>query len=566
MCIDDKISLQIFSQHVPAGASPESHPARDAIACSQADDAYEAVGLTTHPKKRVCRASVVKVWEAHIDGDSGVIAMDSTKLMALVWQTARLAAIGYASERLLQKVSGLWGDDAYEAVGLTTHPKKRVCRASVVKVWEAHIDGDSGVIAMDSTKLMALVWQTARLAAIGYASERLLQKVSGLWAFACQFRRPLFSVFDALYSTSHPSGDPNLPFKLPRELVQEPQVMSSLGLLALTDLRTQVCETLYATDSSPSGAGIVACHVGPEVAKELYRRRDSRGFYTKLLSPHASNLRGKGLEVDEPELVMPPDNVPERAQHDTLKGSCYTSLSLTAVGIQLLQRFGAASFRVRDLTSEGFHLDFIEVYFGEAVLSRHMKLAGFSVGPPIELKRVGTCWSETSFSRLGFTWLGPPCATFSLARKPRLRSRESPWGLDPLEEECCIGGLHMRQSLALFCSQLNSGALAVVETPWGGCARCLPFWHLAVSAAHEVRADYCRYWKPYLKPTTLLISSPELAPLGRRCRCKCGHERLEGSKTSQASVYPEELCQEVASLAVRVAALQKEQSAACEGG
>ena len=423
---------------------------------------------------------------------------------------------------------------------------------------------------------MALVWQTARLAAIGYASERLLQKVSGLWAFACQFRRPLFSVFDTLYSPSHPSGDPNLHFKMPRELVQELQLMSSLGLLALTDLRAQVCETLYATDSSPSGAGIVSCHVGPEVAGELYRRHDSRGFYTKLLSPKASYLRGKGLEVDEFELVLPPDNVPERAQHDdfsctdnTLKGSCHTSLSLTAVGRQLLQRFGAASFRVRDLTSEGFHLDFIEIYSGEAVLSRHMKLAGFSVGPPIELREGWNMLERDLFQflldllkagRLGFAWLGPPCTTFSLARKPRLRSRESPWGLDPLEEECCVGGLHMHQSLALFCSQLNSGALAVVETPWGGYARCLSFWHLAVSAAHEVRADYCRYGKPYLKPTALLISSPELAPLGRRCRCKCGHEKLEGSKTSQASVYPEQLCKEVARLAVRVAALQKEQS------
>ena len=113
-------------------------------------------------------------------------------------------------------------------------------------------------------------------------------------------------------------------------------------------------------------------------------------------------------------------------------------------------------------------MDFIEVYSGEAVLSRRMKLAGFSVGPPIELKEGWNMLERDLFQfllalsragRLGFTWLGPPCTTFSLARAARLRSRESPWGLDPLEEECCVGGLHMRQSLALFCSQLNSGAL-----------------------------------------------------------------------------------------------------------
>ena len=51
VCIDEKLSLQIFDSFVPAFASAEDFPGRDLEAFSQADAAHRMVGLEPHPKK-----------------------------------------------------------------------------------------------------------------------------------------------------------------------------------------------------------------------------------------------------------------------------------------------------------------------------------------------------------------------------------------------------------------------------------------------------------------------------------------------------------------------------------
>ena len=162
VCIDDKLSLQVFDCKVPSGLAEDSPLGRDLEACAQAEEAYEHVGLQSHPKKRIRRAATFSAWGAHFDGDRGIVGMDRTKLALLCIESARLAAAG-------------------------------VC------------------------------------------TERLLQKVMGLWAFACQFRRPMFSLFQAAYKVGHPEGKPNDPFQLPLELRCELELASVLGSLAVTD-------------------------------------------------------------------------------------------------------------------------------------------------------------------------------------------------------------------------------------------------------------------------------------------------------------------------------------------
>eukprot|EP00969_Alexandrium_andersonii_P180760 7988425-Alexandrium_andersonii.AAC.1 len=44
-----------------------------------------------------------------------------------------------------------------------------------------------------------------------------------------------------------------------------------------------------------------------------------------------------------------------------------------------------------------------------------------------------------SAGRVATLHLAPPCATFSLARKPALRGRSAPWGYDPSEARAHAG-------------------------------------------------------------------------------------------------------------------------------
>ena len=107
VCIDDKLSLQIFSRHVPPFALAESMPGRVLEACGQADAAYRAVGLEPHPKKVIRRAPDFKVWGAQFQGDEAVVSMDCTRLAALCVVTGSVG-LGKCRERILQKLLGLW--------------------------------------------------------------------------------------------------------------------------------------------------------------------------------------------------------------------------------------------------------------------------------------------------------------------------------------------------------------------------------------------------------------------------------------------------------------------------
>ena len=481
VCIDDRACIQIFPRFVPEGASSFEVAGRDLVSCAQAEEAYRAVGLETHPKKAVRRAANFKVWGAHFQGDCGLLSMDCTKLAALCLVTSRVASLG-------------------------------IC------------------------------------------TEKLLQKLLGLWAFACQFRRPMFALFSESCSMSHLHGKPSEPFRMPRALQQELQLAAALGMLASTSLRTQVCETVFATDASPEGAGLVSCAVGAEVAKELYRRTETRGFHMRLLSPVGAYLHSQGFDVEEPEFLLrvsepldPAEDSPEDKPsfaRCSAPGTCRLPEQLQV----LFQQLAAASLRSGSLVISSFRLDFVELYSGTAGMSRAMHQAGFLVGPPLE-RRDG--WDLANLElfelllrlcrsgRISVLWMGPPCTTFSLTR-----------GFDMLLDQVISGNLHMYQSLALFLAQAQTGQEALLETPWGAYSRKLPWWRFLADCCFEFRLDQCRFGTPYQKATGLLATSRKYASLGRRCMCSRPHVRLEGAETSKAAEYPALLCSEFARISV----------------
>lgn len=203
-------------------------------------------------------------------------------------------------------------DEAYSQEGLTFHPKKRVRRATVFQAWGAEIEGVEGLLGAKRSRISSLSCVTALCAKSQVATRHLLEVLLGCWAFILQFRRPLFSMIQKLYHIGSLDGLADTPFKLPREAQQELQLLAILGTTALTSMRTPVSSTLYGSDASPDGAGLIGCVVGQTVANELYRRCDSRGYHTRLLSPieaffHATGV--DGADQDASNDLKPPQTV-----------------------------------------------------------------------------------------------------------------------------------------------------------------------------------------------------------------------------------------------------------------
>ena len=157
---------------------------------------------------------------------------------------------------------------------------------------------------------------------------------------------------------------------------------------------------------------------------------------------------------------------------------------------------------------------------------------------------MGLCLSGS----IAILWMGHPRSTFTLDRRPRLRTIKSPWGVDVLQPQVLVENLHVHQCLALFMSQSCVGSFAFLETPWGAYTRKLPWWKAVSKHGFDIRLDQCRYGTAYLKPTGLLCNSKQFKVLGKRCRRDHVHTPFNSSSSGRTYHYPEELCLEFAQL------------------
>ncbi|CAL1149836.1 unnamed protein product [Cladocopium goreaui] len=184
---------------------------------------------------------------------------------------------------------------AYDHAGLVVHEKKQVRRAEVFCAWGAEVEGVHGYCGAKRSRLAWLAVLTFKASRSRVLTRKLLDELVGCWAFCLQFRRPLFSLIELMYN----EGPVSKGFRPSQALRAEMQVLALLGMTAMSQLRTQVGPTMYATDASPDGAGAVSSTVEPGLAREIARRAECRGFHTRLLPPISAHLHEKGFVVDE---------------------------------------------------------------------------------------------------------------------------------------------------------------------------------------------------------------------------------------------------------------------------
>lgn len=78
-----------------------------------------------------------------------------------------------------------------------------------------------------------------------------------------------------------------------------------LSVLALSDLRCPPAEFLYAGEASPGAPGLAKMKVSPQLARELYRRRERKGWWPPMSTRLRSFLEEKQI-VDAVELPEDP--------------------------------------------------------------------------------------------------------------------------------------------------------------------------------------------------------------------------------------------------------------------
>ena len=417
---------------------------------------------------------------------------------------------------------------AYSSAGLLGSPQKDVMASSSGKIIGAYVKADPSTLARGlctlgapPEKRIGLSHLTFEVSKLSHTSDSLHLCLLGAWTSILCYRRPMMALLNHSFrlvdmSAYNPESPKLIP--LPRRVVCELVLVSTLCPFAVFDLAAGYDEKMYCTDASSEKGAIVSTQVGRRISEIMWKGLRSKGAYTRLLSPSETVLHALGE-------LEPEDNPGDLKIERPL----------------------------------AYHFDFIEIYGGASLISKHLTLRGFVCGPPIEISSsseydMSSVWVLewlsflVSHHRLRAVFLCPPCTTFSIMRRPALRSRLVPFGFNPSHPQTSLGNCLAHRGLQLMQVGAVNGVPCVVETPWSSFMKHLPAWKSIASlpVANFVRCDSCRFGSPHQKGFRFMSVWCDLSPVDKRCICRSKHLQIQGVFTKGSAIYTEALAESLA--------------------
>ena len=413
--------------------------------------------------------------------------------------------------------------DIYRRYELIGSDDKDVCGARKAKVIGACINAEEPcqarghiLVSSPAEKRYALSWLTLQVCQLSLTSDALHLCLLGGWTSILLFRRPMMSILQKSFRlVDIDVFDANSPkmLKLPREVATELTLLGILAPLAVADIGASFCEKLFATDASLEKGAIVHSEVSHDVAEVLWKSLRSKGGYSKLLSKTQS-IFSRSFDFEEPE---PP------AEETVRRPMAY--------------RF-----------------DFVEVFAGASRVTNAVSSFGHSVCSPIDISFdqemdvsavfvIEWLMHLVSNHFVKAVMLEPPCTTFSVMRRPALRSKFVPFGFDVHDPQTKQGTVLAQRALQLLYLCERCGATAILENPWSSKMKFLPSWKALACSPHavQVRCDSCACGSEHLKSFCFLCVWALTEPISRRCSGDHSHIPVEGSYTKASATYVEPL-------------------------
>ena len=429
-----------------------------------------------------------------------------------------VASDSWSHDRLNRALS------SYDYAALMGSPEKDLDSVSVGKVIGAQLNSSdaalaNGVVTVGAPleKRLALSWITMQLIRLRYSTDSLHLCLLGGWVSSLLYRRALMCILKKSFSVVDPSytaGSTPKVIPLSHDVCDELLLLSVLAPMMLTNIGALFGEEAFATDASKDMGAIVSCPMSCSLQSLIFRACASKGSYTRLQSVRDNLLdffSGSDGYRDESPLMHPS----------------------------------------RPLA---FDFDFIEIFAGASKITRKMADRGWRVGPPVELSFSTEFNMEfvhvinwlswmISSGRLRSFVVEPPCTTYSIMRRPALRSKFCPFGFNIRDRQTSVRNLLAHR--ALSCMYLGHRYLCpgILENPYSSLIKHLPSWNnvMRLPFASQCRSDSCRFGSPHLKPFRFMAVHCDLAPVRLRCECSTNHEKVQGSLTKASAVYTDAL-------------------------
>ncbi len=417
---------------------------------------------------------------------------------------------------------------AYKEHSLLGSPLKDIRGARQGKVIGAAINASEdalsrGVCTLGSPpeKRYGLAWITLQLCMLSCTTDVLHLCLLGGWVACLAYRRPMMSILNESFKLVDASRVDSLHPKLvglPRSVAGELVLLATLCPLLCSDLCVPESKKVYATDASLHTGGYCSIQVSSEFSRFLWKVTRSKGAYSRLLSPIECISKRLGLLEELP-------------------GSDFPSPS-------------------RPLS---FHYDFLEIFSGSAKVSLFLAKMGFTVGPPVDLSTslefnmewvhvISWLTFMVSSGQVAAFMVEPPCTTFSIMRKPPLRSKDKPFGHNPLDNQTRNGNLLAQRALQLMSVGEKNLVAGILEKPLSSLMSHLPSYKqlLARPSCASCRTDSCMFGSVHLKAFRFVSVHLDLAPLSVRCDKTHDHIPIAGSYTKASATYVDDLAEMLA--------------------
>jgi hypothetical protein len=147
--------------------------------------------------------------------------------------------------------------------------------------WGAEVKGGKGCVGSPLSFRRQLWALSSLVLRIGWATKLTMQKMLGYYAVAWSFCRPLYGIFHGIYVWVDALGDGRW-YKIPPNIAEELNAAAVHLAVAVVDLRAQISKKVWATDATPSHAGVTVAVVDDVLVDLLYRGSERRGAHVRL--------------------------------------------------------------------------------------------------------------------------------------------------------------------------------------------------------------------------------------------------------------------------------------------
>lgn len=192
--------------------------------------------------------------------------------------------------------------ERYTQAGLIPHPGKTFALKENEEFWGCFFEGRRGFVRASLKRVVPILFATLGVLKLGVTTLKLLEVLTGCWVSIFLFKRRMLSLLNSCYEALSRGEDRRAVLRISESLRDELLLCCMLAPVAVTSMRAEASDFIYASDASDWGFAVVRAPLNGWMKNEIHRHRLRKNTWVRLLSPLKARARLRDELAAEDEL------------------------------------------------------------------------------------------------------------------------------------------------------------------------------------------------------------------------------------------------------------------------